>query len=174
MKDLPPRGALLLTAVLLISLNLRPAVAALSPLLETIRADLGLGYPALGLLTTIPVLCMGVFPAVAVAATARFGSERTLGTAIAVLAVAVAARLAGRSDIVLFGSAYWQGLLDWIKDTLLAEGKISPEDLELLAITDSPEEACRIIVECYDNQCWLADETSAAVKLGIRDVGTRD
>jgi uncharacterized protein (TIGR00730 family) len=76
--------------------------------------------------------------------------------------------------IVLFGSAYWQGLLDWIKDTLLAEGKISPEDLELLAITDSPEDACRIIVECYDNQCWLADETSAAAKLGIRDVGIRD
>jgi uncharacterized protein (TIGR00730 family) len=71
--------------------------------------------------------------------------------------------------IVLFGSAYWRGLLDWIKDTLLAEGKISPEDLELLAITDSPEEACRIIVECYDNQCWLADETSAAARLGIRD-----
>jgi uncharacterized protein (TIGR00730 family) len=76
--------------------------------------------------------------------------------------------------IVLFGSAYWRGLLDWIKDTLLAEGKISPEDLELLAITDSPEEACRIIVECYDNQCWLADETSAAAKLGVRDVGIRD
>lgn len=119
MKDLPPRGALLLTAVLLISLNLRPAVAALSPLLETIRADLGLGYPALGLLTTIPVLCMGVFPAVAVAATARFGTERTLGAAIALLAVAVAARLAGRSDIVLFGSALVAGMAIAGAQTLL-------------------------------------------------------
>jgi uncharacterized protein (TIGR00730 family) len=70
--------------------------------------------------------------------------------------------------IVLYGSDYWQGLLDWIKDTLLAEGKISPEDLDLLAITDSPEEACRIIVECYDNQCWLPEDQSAAAKLGIR------
>ena len=119
MKDLPPRGALLLIAVLLISLNLRPAVAALSPLLETIRADLALGYPALGLLTTIPVLCMGVFPAVAVAATARFGTERTLGAAIALLAVAVAARLAGRSDIVLFGSALVAGMAIAGAQTLL-------------------------------------------------------
>ena len=78
--------------------------------------------------------------------------------------------------IVLFGSAYWQGLLEWIKDTLLAEGKVSPDDLKLLAVTDSTEEACRMIVECYDNECWLAEEKSAAVQLGVverhRDVGT--
>jgi hypothetical protein len=73
--------------------------------------------------------------------------------------------------VVLFGSAYWQGLLEWIKDTLLAEGKVSADDLELLAVTDSAEEACRIIVECYDNECWLADDTSVAARLGIRDVG---
>jgi uncharacterized protein (TIGR00730 family) len=70
--------------------------------------------------------------------------------------------------VVLFGSSYWQGLLEWIKDTLLAEGKVSPDDLELLAVTDSAEEACRIIVECYDNECWQVDDTSAAAKLGIR------
>jgi len=71
--------------------------------------------------------------------------------------------------IVLFGSEYWQGLFDWIKNTLLAEGKISPEDLELLAIVDTPEEACKIIVDCYDNQCWLPEDQSAAARLGIRD-----
>jgi uncharacterized protein (TIGR00730 family) len=70
--------------------------------------------------------------------------------------------------IVLFGSAYWQGLLEWVKDTMLAEGKISPEDLELLAVTDSTEEACRVIVECYENECWLAHDMSAAAKLGIK------
>ncbi|HEX5165532.1 MAG TPA: TIGR00730 family Rossman fold protein [Thermomicrobiales bacterium] len=70
--------------------------------------------------------------------------------------------------IVLFGSDYWQGLLDWTKNTLLAEGKISADDLKLLAVTDSAEDACRIIVECYDNQCWLAEDHSAAARLGIR------
>src|SRR6185503_3574893 len=66
--------------------------------------------------------------------------------------------------VVLFGSDYWEGLLTWIKNTLLAEGKVSPDDLKLLAITDSAEEACRMIVECYENECWLAEEKSAAAR----------
>jgi uncharacterized protein (TIGR00730 family) len=49
--------------------------------------------------------------------------------------------------VVLFGSAYWQGLLDWIRGTVQDEGKISPDDLNLLAVTDSPEETVRIITQ---------------------------
>lgn len=48
--------------------------------------------------------------------------------------------------VVLFDSSYWQGLVDWIRQTQLAEGKISAADLELLIITDSPEEVRDIIV----------------------------
>lgn len=55
--------------------------------------------------------------------------------------------------IVLFGRSYWQGLLDWFKGTLLGEGKIKQEDLELLVVTDSPAEAAQVMVECYRNQC---------------------
>ena len=40
--------------------------------------------------------------------------------------------------IVLFGSAYWSGLLDWLSDTALAEGKISPSDVDMLEVTDDP------------------------------------
>ena len=47
--------------------------------------------------------------------------------------------------VVLFGSDYWAGMLDWIKRVMLEEGKISPEDLELLVVTDSPAEAVRLI-----------------------------
>src|SRR5207245_1549389 len=47
-----------------------------------------------------------------------------------------------RFPVVLFGSAYWQGLLDWIRARQLAEGKIDPEDLALLRLTDSGEDAC--------------------------------
>jgi uncharacterized protein (TIGR00730 family) len=43
--------------------------------------------------------------------------------------------------VVLFDSAYWQGMLDWIKGQLLADGMISPEDLDLLGVTDSVEDA---------------------------------
>ncbi len=47
--------------------------------------------------------------------------------------------------VILFGSAYWQGLLDWLRGTMLAEGKISAADLDLVVVTDSPEEAVRVI-----------------------------
>ena len=49
--------------------------------------------------------------------------------------------------IVLLGNGFWGPLLDWIRDTLLAEGMISPEDLELVRTTDDPVEGVRWIVE---------------------------
>jgi uncharacterized protein (TIGR00730 family) len=50
--------------------------------------------------------------------------------------------------VVLVGSAYWQGLLDWIRDVQLPAGAIGPSDLELLRVTDDPDEVVRII-EAY-------------------------
>jgi uncharacterized protein (TIGR00730 family) len=69
--------------------------------------------------------------------------------------------------VILFGGAYWRGLLDWVRGVLLAEGKVSPEDLKLLVITDSTDEAATLIKECYDQQCWTAEERSAAAELGV-------
>ena len=48
--------------------------------------------------------------------------------------------------VILFGRSYWQGLVDWIRDTMLAEGKVSPDDLDLLVVTDSPREAVEVIL----------------------------
>jgi uncharacterized protein (TIGR00730 family) len=47
--------------------------------------------------------------------------------------------------IVLVGSAYWSGLLDWLKTTMLAEGKIGQDELSLLHIADEPDEVVKII-----------------------------
>ena len=47
--------------------------------------------------------------------------------------------------VVLYGKAYWDGLLDWIRERPLAEEKISAEDLRLLTITDDIDEACEAI-----------------------------
>ena len=47
--------------------------------------------------------------------------------------------------IVLFGSAYWSGLLDWLTQAVAAEGNISPADVECLVVTDSPAEVLRIV-----------------------------
>jgi len=51
--------------------------------------------------------------------------------------------------IVLFGTDYWAGLLEWIKGTMLAGGKISPEDLDIFTCTDSPEEVVQVVLSSY-------------------------
>lgn len=56
----------------------------------------------------------------------------------------------GRFPIVLFGSSYWQGIIDWIKLIMLeAERNISDEDLDLFKIVDTPSEAVEIIETFY-------------------------
>ena len=54
--------------------------------------------------------------------------------------------------VVLFDSEYWQEPFDWINGQLLADGMISPEDVELLHVTDDPEEAVRLVVESFDER----------------------
>ncbi|PWT91030.1 MAG: TIGR00730 family Rossman fold protein [Blastocatellia bacterium] len=49
--------------------------------------------------------------------------------------------------VVLFGSQYWNGLLNWIRDFVLPEGKIAPHDLRLFHVTDSPAEVVKIVTE---------------------------
>ncbi|MFP5361017.1 MAG: TIGR00730 family Rossman fold protein [Actinomycetes bacterium] len=53
----------------------------------------------------------------------------------------VQTRTVRRFPIVLIGTSYWGGLLDWMRDTLAADGKISPTDLDLVSVTDDPDEA---------------------------------
>jgi uncharacterized protein (TIGR00730 family) len=48
--------------------------------------------------------------------------------------------------VVLFGRAYWGGLITWLRQTVLVDGKISPADLELIQITDDPDEAAAAVV----------------------------
>lgn len=71
-----------------------------------------------------------------------------------------------RFPIVLYDSEYWSGLIDWIRARLLAEGTISAEDLSLLVVTDSIDEACDVILDCFRNHCWeTTHEASEAASL---------
>jgi predicted Rossmann-fold nucleotide-binding protein len=45
---------------------------------------------------------------------------------------------------VLYGSRYWGGLLDWIRDTLAVEGMVSDSDLALVQVVDTTDEVCAI------------------------------
>jgi len=50
--------------------------------------------------------------------------------------------------VILMGSDYWGGLIDWIKNTMLnKEGYISPEDLDVFTVVDDPAEAAKVIVD---------------------------
>ncbi len=51
--------------------------------------------------------------------------------------------------VILYGSKYWEGLLNWIRETMLAEEKVSVDDVTLLRISDDPEEICRMVCEAY-------------------------
>jgi len=51
--------------------------------------------------------------------------------------------------IYLIGAEYWAGLIDWIKNTVLAKQAIAPEDLDLIQITDDPEEVAHGIERHY-------------------------
>src|SRR5438105_1919024 len=68
--------------------------------------------------------------------------------------------------VVLSDAAYWRPLLDWIRDRLLADGMISPEDVDLVTVTDDPQQVVRTIVECYDRRC-------AAVPAGPEQAGAQ-
>ncbi len=47
--------------------------------------------------------------------------------------------------VVLYGSKYWGGMIDWVKGPVLGEAKIADEDLQLLHVTDSPSEIVEIV-----------------------------
>jgi uncharacterized protein (TIGR00730 family) len=54
--------------------------------------------------------------------------------------------------VVLYGSDYWEELIDWIKGELIADGMISPEDLDLLYVTDDLDEAVERVREAHDRR----------------------
>lgn len=64
--------------------------------------------------------------------------------------------------IILFGAAYWSGLLHWLRHTMLAGGKISAADLELLVVTDSPPEVRDLVMKAMVEGGWCAEQESAA------------
>lgn len=56
----------------------------------------------------------------------------------------------GRFPIVLVGTSFWSGLIDWLKETVLEAGNISEKDFELYRLVDTPEEAVGHIKAFYD------------------------
>ncbi|MFD0713416.1 CynX/NimT family MFS transporter [Paenibacillus sp. GCM10027626] len=100
----------LLTVIFLASLNLRPVITSVAPLLETIRANTGMSGMTASLLTTLPVLCMGAFAAIATVIRDRFGLERTIFIALGLITAATALRGVIGSEAMLIATAIVAGI----------------------------------------------------------------
>jgi CP family cyanate transporter-like MFS transporter len=100
----------LLVVMVAVALNLRPAIAAVPPLLDAIQSDLGLSATGAGLLTALPVVCMGVFAPVGAALGRRVGREAAVSCALALVAAGTLVRGVGASAAILYGGTLVAGV----------------------------------------------------------------
>ncbi len=110
---------LLAVAIFLVALNLRAALASLPPLVRTIQSDLDLSAAAAGLLTTLPVLCMGLFAPLAQRLAHRVGREATVAWALVALLAGLLLRLAGEVLPALLASTVLVGIGIALSGTVL-------------------------------------------------------
>lgn len=88
----PTQRALLVAGIVLVALNLRPALASVGPLVPAMRDATGLPNAALGLLTTLPLLAFGVVSTFTSRVTRRVGTEQAVMLALALLGMGIAVR----------------------------------------------------------------------------------
>jgi CP family cyanate transporter-like MFS transporter len=93
-----------LVAVVLVSLNMRPAIASVPPIVDEIRGAYGLSAAAAGALTALPVVCMGLFAPAAAWVAGRWGTGRAIGGALVLLVAATAVRPLGGSALLFLGT----------------------------------------------------------------------
>ncbi|WP_287024798.1 MFS transporter, partial [Cobetia sp.] len=111
-------ASLFLLILILVALNLRPALSSLAPLLDRITQDLGLSTLAAGLLTTLPVVCLGLFAPLAPRLARRLGVERTLSLALVTLGIALWLRASDMALLLYLGTLLCGGSIG-VAGTLL-------------------------------------------------------
>jgi CP family cyanate transporter-like MFS transporter len=115
---LPPSWVLIV-ALVAVAANLRPALAGVPPLVPQIEAELHLSNAWLGVLTLLPVLCMGVFAPVAHWASTIWGSAPVVMAATVLLTIGSAMRLGGSNVLVLYAATLVVGIGIAVVGTLL-------------------------------------------------------
>ena len=64
--------------------------------------------------------------------------------------------------VILYGTKFWSGLIDWIREAMLGSGKVSPDDVALLRLSDDPHEICRWVIEAYEERYYQERENPAS------------
>jgi len=67
--------------------------------------------------------------------------------------------------VVLFGSRYWSGMLDWLRTVVLAEGKIAEQDMAIFHVTDSPAEIVEIVTRSQSSITELDHSISDEIRV---------
>lgn len=106
----PTTALWLMISVVLVALNLRPSMAAVGPLLSSIRGDVPLNFSSAALLTMLPVMAMGVAMFLGMGVARRFGEHRSIVVSLLVIGVATLSRLFLDSAPALIGSAIAAGV----------------------------------------------------------------
>ncbi|PAE07950.1 MFS transporter [Terribacillus saccharophilus] len=97
--------AVLVLSILLVGANLRAPITGLSPLIDNIRSDTGIGNAATGMLTTLPLIAFAVFALVAPRIARRVGIERTLFAGLIIIAVGLIFRFFSPVWMLFVGTA---------------------------------------------------------------------
>lgn len=112
------KKVLLVTGIILVALNMRPALASIGPLIPVIRQHTGLSDSVLGLLTTIPLLAFGILSTVTPVFTRRWGIEDVIAGALVILSAGIFLRVI-HSPWFLFGGTVLIGIAIAIGNVLL-------------------------------------------------------
>lgn len=110
----------LLLALVLAAINLRPGITSLAPLIERIANELALSRSLISLTTALPVLCMGLLAPVAPRLALGLGLERTVALCLGLISFALLLRLAGQIAAILIASAVLLGVAIAIAGPLLS------------------------------------------------------
>lgn len=97
-------AGLLIAGILTLAVNMRAAITSLPPIFPDLHSQLHLSSAGQAVLATIPVLCFGLFSGIAAPLSRRFGEERVLGAALALLAAGLLLRGAAPSALLLPGT----------------------------------------------------------------------
>ena len=72
-----------------------------------------------------------------------------------------------RIPIILVGSKFWAGLVEWVKQTLVDEGMISPDDIHLMRIIDKPEDVVDAIFSHYEKRGFMPSLAEREIQLNL-------
>ena len=94
------------------------------------------------------------------------GGWGTLDELMEVLTL-IQTRVGRRIPVILVGSTFWKGLLDWMNDTLVAHGTVSAADMELIRVIDDPDEVVNAIFDFYQQRGFYATSEERQLNLQL-------